>query len=104
MLLQEGHQVTVLDNFMYSETSLAAWSGHPYFDIHRVDCRDKQAVKPHLKKPDVVIPLAGLVGVPIGDRNPVDAELINLKAPLDLFKALSKDQLVIMPTTESSYG
>lgn len=104
MLLAEGHHVTVLDNFMYGETSLAAYSGHLGFDIYRVDCRDPQAVRPHLSSPDVVIPLAGLVGVPIGDRNPVDAELINLKAPLELFKALSQDQLVIMPTTESSYG
>lgn len=103
-LLHEGHQVTVLDSFMYGETSLAAYSGHPHFDVYRVDCRDFQAVKPHLSSPDVVIPLAGLVGVPIGDRNPVDAELINLKAPLDLFAALSSEQLVIMPTTESSYG
>jgi nucleoside-diphosphate-sugar epimerase len=53
---------------------------------------------------DVVIPLAALVGQPICDLNPVDAELINLKAPLALFKMLSSEQRVIMPTTESVYG
>lgn len=103
-LLKEGHSVTVLDTFMYSDTSLNQCCEHPKFDVYRVDCRDKSAVSPHVGKHDVIIPLAGLVGVPIGDRNPVDAELINLRAPLDLFKMLSADQLVVAPTTESSYG
>ena len=103
-LLKEGHNVVALDNFMYSDTSLAECCAHPNFDVYRVDCRDEHAVRPHVKNADVVIPLAGLVGVPAGNRNPIDAELINLRAPLALFNMLSFEQLVIMPTTESSYG
>lgn len=103
-LLKEGHKVVVIDNFMYSDTSLLGCCAHPNFDVHRVDCRDENAVRPHLKNADVVIPLASLVGVPAGNRNPVDAELINLRAPLALFNMLSHDQLAICPTTESSYG
>ena len=105
MLLSEGHSVTVLDNFMYqNDTALASCCANPKFDVYRVDCRDGSAVRPHLKGADVVIPLAALVGVPAGNRNPVDAELINLRAPLELFTMLSHDQLVVAPTTESSYG
>ena len=104
LLVAEGHEVTGLDNLLYGQQTLAelchAWN----FSPHRVDCRDPAAVKPFLASADVVIPLAGLVGVPLGNLNPVDAELLNLRAPLDLFGALSTDQLVIMPTTESSYG
>lgn len=104
LLLREGYRVTALDNFQYSDTSLAACCAYDGFDLYRVDCRDPDAMRPHVKGADVVIPLAGLVGVPLGDRNPVDAELLNLRGQLALFDLLSNDQLVVMPTTESSYG
>lgn len=105
MLLAEGHSVTALDRFIYgNDTALASCCANPNFKIHRVDCRDMDAVRPHVKDADVVIPLAGLVGVPLGNLNPVDAELLNLKAQIGLFDLLSHDQLVVMPTTESSYG
>src|SRR3990167_9471144 len=105
ILLAEGHQVTVLDRFIYgNDTALANCCADPNFDVYRVDCRDIDAIRPYVAWADVVIPLAGLVGVPLGNLNPVDADLLNLKAQLGLFTLLSSDQLVIMPTTESSYG
>lgn len=104
LLLSHGHHVTVIDRFIYGETSLAALCGNPNFDVYRVDCRDRSAVMPHLKDADVIIPLAGLVGVPLGDLNPVDAELLNLDAQLGLFDDCSASQVIIMPTTESQYG
>lgn len=103
-LLDAGHEVTVLDNFLYRQNSLAQVCGHPKFKVHRADVRDIKAVGHYTPKADVVIPLAALVGAPLSDLNPVDAELVNLRAPLALFDILSKDQLVVMPTTESVYG
>ena len=97
------HHVTVVDNFLYGENSLAPYCGNKNFDVHKVDVRDIQALRPHLNA-DVIIPLAGLVGAPLCDSNPVDAALVNLKHPVEMFGLLSKDQLVIMPTTESAYG
>jgi nucleoside-diphosphate-sugar epimerase len=102
--LLEKHEVTVLDSFLYRQNSLAACCGNPLFDVHKVDCRDNLSVKPFLKRADVIIPLAGLVGAPLCDLNPIDAALLNLHAPIELFKNLSQEQLVLMPTTESSYG
>lgn len=104
MLLEAGHRVKVIDSFLYGGNTLAPCCAHGTFRVARVDCRDLEAVRPHLKGIDVVIPLAGLVGVPLGNLNPVDAELLNLKAQVGLFTMLSPDQYVIMPTTESSYG
>jgi nucleoside-diphosphate-sugar epimerase len=103
-LLDAGHSVIVLDNFLYGANSLATSCLHKRFAVHRCDVRNIDDVKPYLGSADVVIPLAGLVGAPLCDRNPVDAELTNLIAPISMFKALAPDQLVIMPTTESSYG
>lgn len=103
MLIHEGHEVTALDWF-HHQNRLAPLVSSPWFDCYRVDCRDISAVRPHLKKADAVIPLAALVGQPVCDLNPVDAEKLNVTATLELFDALSADQLVVMPTTESVYG
>jgi nucleoside-diphosphate-sugar epimerase len=102
--LLEKHEVTVLDNFIYRQNSLAQLCKQKNFDVYKVDCRDSLSVKPFLRRADVIIPLAALVGVPLCNLNPIDAALLNLHAPLEMFKNLSQEQLVIMPTTESSYG
>lgn len=94
--------VTVLDSLIYDQYTLGNVANRIQFD--RVDVRDFERLKPYLSKADVIIPLAALVGAPLCDLNPVDARLINLEHPLKMLKSLSKDQLVIMPTTESSYG
>lgn len=104
LLFSAGHQVNVIDNMQYGSNSLALWCANPNFDFHRVDARDFSAVRPHLADADVVIPLAGLVGAPLCNMNPVDAELLNVRAHVDLFDALSPDQFVINPSTESVYG
>lgn len=107
MLVEEGYHVTVVDNFLYRQqgaNSLAHLCRFPNFDIQRADVRDIQAIEPYIKAADAIIPLAALVGAPLCNLNPVDAELVNLCHPLALFKKLSADQLCVMPTTESSYG
>lgn len=103
-LLECGHEVTVLDNLMFGQHSLAACCNYPAFEFHRVDVRYPQSVKPHLHDAEIVIPLAGLVGAPLCDLNPTDAELVNRDALLALLLMLSNDQRVIFPTTESVYG
>lgn len=100
----EKHEVTVLDKFIYGQNSLAQLCKHKNFDVYKVDCRDNLAVRPYLKRADVVIPLAALVGAPLCNANPIDAALLNLHARIELFKNLSQDQLVVMPCTESAYG
>jgi len=104
MLLEAGHRVTVLDNARYQDNTLALCCINPLFAQHRVDVRDIEAVKPYLRDADCLIPLAALVGAPLCDLDPVDAILTNLRAPLGLFELCSRDQLIIMPTTESVYG
>lgn len=103
-LLEDGHKVTVVDAMLYADNTLATSCINPRFTMHRGDVRDPEALKPFVKKADAIIPLAALVGAPLCDRNPIDAELVNLRAPLALFGMLSPQQLVIMPTTESVYG
>ena len=96
MFLHSGHSVTVLDNFMYSQTSLAGVCHHPRFDVIEGDARIEATVKPLLKLADMVVPLAALVGAPICDKRPDDATSTNLDAVKMLVGLLSKDQRVIL--------
>ena len=54
-LLAAGHPVTVLDNFMYRQNSLAHVCSNPALQIVRGDVRDRALVKHLLKSADVVV-------------------------------------------------
>jgi nucleoside-diphosphate-sugar epimerase len=57
-----------------------------------------------MKAADVIIPLAALVGAPLCSQDPVGATTINHDAITLMLKHLSKQQIVLMPTTNSAYG
>lgn len=103
-LLQDGYKVTVLDNFMYRQNSLAASCISPNLSLVAGDIRDKALMTKLVGSHDVVIPLAAIVGAPACNRDPIAAESINLHAALDLISMTSRDQQIVMPTTNSAYG
>jgi len=103
-LLNLGHKVTVLDNFIFKQASLNHVCNNPNFSIVKGDIRIEEVVRPLLKDADVVIPLAALVGAPLCNLDPVGATTINHDAITLMIKLLSKDQIVLMPTTNSAYG
>ena len=103
-LLKAGHKVTVLDNFMFKQTSLNHCCYHPNFSIVKGDIRQKDRMIKLMKSADVIIPLAALVGAPLCSLDPIGATTINHDAIELMLKLLSKDQIVLMPTTNSAYG
>jgi len=103
-LFAAGHRVTVLDNFMYHQNSLAHVCHHPGFEVVRGDVRAESTVLPLLKKADIVIPLAAYVGAPLCARDPVGASTTNHDAIMMMLKHVSKHQRILMPTTNSAYG
>ena len=103
-LLARGCSVTVVDNFLYGQTSLLDCCAYENFTIVRGDVRDERLMLPLLKKADVVMPLACLVGAPLCAQKPSEARSINLDAILMLLKNASKSQKFISPTTNSGYG
>ncbi|TAN64652.1 MAG: NAD-dependent epimerase/dehydratase family protein, partial [Magnetospirillum sp.] len=60
-MLAAGHKVTVLDNFMFKQNSLAHCCANPNFSVVKGDCRDEALMKTLIKGADVVVPLAALV-------------------------------------------
>jgi len=103
-LLSQGHKVIVIDNFMYKQTSLASSIRNENLTLVFGDVRDEDLMLQQLANVDVVIPLAAIVGAPACDSDPVAAQSINKESILWLLKKLSRDQRIIMPTTNSAYG
>ena len=103
-LLECGYAVTVLDRFLFSETSLLDCCAHPNFTVARGDCRDEATLKPLLSDADVLIPLAALVGAPACAQDAVTAKTLNVDAIRLLLSLRSPQQRVIYPTTNSGYG
>jgi nucleoside-diphosphate-sugar epimerase len=103
-LLQEGHEVTVLDNFMFGQPTLLECCKHEGFQIVRGDCRDKSVVQPLAAKADAIIPLAALVGAPMCKADQIGARTINQEAVEMLCQLASPSQWLLMPVTNSGYG
>ncbi len=103
-LLAKGHKVTVIDNFMYGQNSLAHVCHNPNFSVVRGDVRIESVVLPLIKKADIIIPLAAYVGAPLCARDPIGASSTNHDALMMMLKNVSKHQRILMPTTNSAYG
>jgi nucleoside-diphosphate-sugar epimerase len=101
-LLDKGHQVTILDNFMYGCEPVLHLVGNPAFTAVREDIRNLN--EKHLKDFDVIYHLAGISGYPACEANPHSAKLINVDASRRLRDLLSRDQRLIYASTTSFYG
>ena len=104
MLLNEGHEVTVLDNFMYKQTPLLDYCYNKRLAIINADVRDKALMKKFLETPDAIFPLACLTGAPLCAKDPLGARSINFDAIKYIEETRSKNQVIIFPTTNSGYG
>ncbi len=103
-LLSEGHDVTVLDTFMFGQSSLLECCKFDGFQVVRGDCRDEALVKPLVAKADAIIPLAALVGAPLCKADAVGARTINQEAVEMICRLASPSQWILLPVTNSGYG
>jgi nucleoside-diphosphate-sugar epimerase len=103
-LLDLGFNVTVLDNFMYKQASLNHLCHNPRFNVVNGDIRNLAHIQPLLKDADIIIPLAALVGAPLCNKDVVGADTTNKEAIFMMLDKISKEQRIIMPTTNSAYG
>jgi nucleoside-diphosphate-sugar epimerase len=104
-LLDSGHEVTVLDNLMYNQTSLIHYSYNKRFHFIYGDVRDTDLLEKLVPTFNVIIPLAAIVGFPACDRDKDLATAVNythVKTICDLVSG--SDIKVIYPNTNSGYG
>ena len=103
-LLQQGHEVVVLDNFMFRQASLLDCCMDKKLTIVRGDARDKKLLETYVKKADAIFPLACLTGAPLCRQDPLAAQSVIVDAVKTLLSLRSKNQIIIYPTTNSGYG
>ena len=97
-LLAAGYRVTVLDNFMFKQNSLATSCASANFEVVNGDARTETLMRDLTTKADIVIPLAALVGAPICAKDPIGATSTNLDAQLMLLDMLSTCLLYTSPS------
>lgn len=102
-LIELGHKVTVLDVIKYDQNSLNHLLFYKNFQLIKGDARNENLIKKLVKKNDLFIPLAGLVGAPLCDKYKLEAKSINLNAIKLLCKYLKKKKIIFL-TTNSGYG
>jgi nucleoside-diphosphate-sugar epimerase len=103
-LLADGHRVTVVDNFMFGQSSLADCCAYDSFDVVRGDCRDEALMRKLMADADGIIPLAALVGAPLCKLDPLATKTINQEAVEMICRLASQQQRILMPVTNSGYG
>jgi nucleoside-diphosphate-sugar epimerase len=103
-LLNEGHEVTVVDSFLYGQTSLLDCCYSDKLKIIRGDVRDKNLISKNIEDKDILILLACIVGAPACDKRPIEAKTINYDAIKMILHLRKKKQKVLYPCTNSGYG
>tara|TARA_B100000315_G_scaffold145455_1_gene134380 strand:+ start:367 stop:1299 length:933 start_codon:yes stop_codon:yes gene_type:complete len=103
-LLQKGHDIVAIDNFMYKQTSLLECCYSDRFSLINGDVRNTELIEEHLKKVDAVLPLACLTGAPLCYKDPITARAVNFEAIKSILEKRSPNQIIIFPTTNSGYG
>lgn len=104
MLLAEGHDVTVVDNFYYNQPTLLDQCINPKFHIIRGDARNRELMTKMIKGMDYIIPLAAMVGFPLCKRDEIAAQTLNYDAVKMLTELKTDEQRMIYPCTNSGYG
>jgi nucleoside-diphosphate-sugar epimerase len=103
-LLERGYAVTVIDNLSFRQTSLLSCFSHSSFRFVSGDACNESLIREEVKKADILIPLAALVGAPACQQSPVLARALNYDAIALMMKHASPSQKILFPNTNSGYG
>ncbi len=104
VLINKGYRVTVIDNLIYKQTSVAPFTYHPNFSFVLGDVTVESTLKPLVESHDVIIPLAAIVGMPACKAQPELTVKVNYEQVRNITKWVTKNQMVMIPNTNSQYG
>ena len=105
-LLEKGHHVRVLDNFLFGRDSLKSIESNSNLDLIHGDIRDLSIVGRSLKQIDCVIHLASIVGTQASELDPktsIEINYLSTRNLADLCKLYGIKQLIFASTC-SVYG
>jgi len=104
MLLEQGHHVTIYDNFLYGAQPVLGFSMHPHVELVKGDVRDAEALARVIKGRDWVLHLAAIVGYPACAADPFRATTTNVDGTRNVLQAMGKGQRLLFASTGSTYG
>jgi nucleoside-diphosphate-sugar epimerase len=97
-------KIIAVDSLMYNQTNLIQYCYLNKFEFYKLDVRDYDKILPLVQEADVIIPLAGIVGMPACEKYPELTVATNQEAVQWLAKVTHPNQKIIFPTTNSGYG
>jgi nucleoside-diphosphate-sugar epimerase len=104
-LLDEGHEVVVLDKLLFNQTSLLSHTYTAKFKFIYGDVRNESLLEKLCNQADVIIPLAAIVGFPACASDPKLAKEVNFQQIVNIVKfANGKGKKILYPNTNSGYG
>jgi nucleoside-diphosphate-sugar epimerase len=106
LLLDRGHQVRVLDNFLFGNGSLSPLASESRLEIIRGDVRNREDLDTAFRGAAAVVHLAGLVGDPMCALDPEMTRTVNLESSgtvAESCKATGVERLLFSSTC-SVYG
>ena len=90
----EVKQVTVIDNFFFNQaSSIISLLDNKKFNLIHSDVRNNSVLKKNIKRCDLIIPLAAIVGAPACDKNRKLATEINYNQIKFISETKSNEQL-----------
>src|SRR6185503_7362750 len=101
-LLNGGHHVTIVDNFMFGYEAILHLASNPLLEVIKRDVRHEDMS--YVAGKDAVFHLAAISGYPACEANPHSAQTINVSSTERLTKALSREQFLFFASTTSFYG
>lgn len=105
-LLNDGHEVVVIDTMYFSDRGLDSVKSNPALTIIKGDIRNKDTVREALKDVDAVIHLASISNDPSSDLNPQLTVEVNYDATVFLAEAAKEAGVkrFVNVSTSSVYG
>jgi nucleoside-diphosphate-sugar epimerase len=104
-MLDEGHEVIVLDKLIFNQTSLLGYTYTSKFRFIYGDVRNETLLERLCNEVDVIIPLAAIVGFPACSADPKLAKEINFQQIVNIVKFTNgKGKKILYPNTNSGYG
>ncbi len=103
-LVRDKYDVTVIDNLMFSKTSLLHLMVKKNFKFIYGDVTNHKLISKHLKGKDFIIPLAGLVGAPLCEKFKKKTVKVNLDAIKYIISKAKNSQKIIFMNSNSGYG
>lgn len=103
-LLEKGYKVTLFDRFMWGFKPILHFTSNNNLRIIKGDVRDKSLIAEEVKKHDIILHLAAIVGYPACSADPHQAKTTNIGGTKNICSVISDNQMLIFASTGSTYG